>query len=64
MTNFETYRNGLVISDEAMAAIMRKSQNDVEAGRVYSMDEMEAFMNRKVYELTHRMDGHSLMHCS
>lgn len=88
MTNFETYRNGLVdsilstksfeelddklfeascdiggyttheISDEAMTAIMRKSQSDVEAGRVYSMDEMEAFMNRKVYELTHRMDGH------
>ena len=44
------------ISDEAMAAIMRRSQSDVMAGRVYSMDDMEAFMNRKVYELTHRMD--------
>ncbi|MBQ3632137.1 MAG: hypothetical protein II949_13015 [Prevotella sp.] len=46
------------ISDEAMAAIMRKSQSDVEAGRIYSMDDMEAFMNSKVYELTHRMDSH------
>lgn len=45
------------ISDEAMAAIIRRSQQDVAAGRVYSMKDVELFMNQKVYELTHRMDG-------
>lgn len=46
------------ISDEAMAAIITKSQSDVQAGRIISMADMEDFMNRKVYELTHRVDSH------
>ena len=46
------------ISDEAMAAIMMRSQSDALHGRMFSMDEMESFMNRKIDELTHRMDSY------
>ena len=41
----------------ALLNILRKSHEQALAGKTYSMDYVEHFMNDKLYELKHRMDS-------
>ena len=41
--------------NEALKAILRKSHAQALAGETYSMYHVEHFMNKKIYELEHRM---------
>ena len=41
---------------EALISILKKSHAQATAGQTVTMDEVEHFMNDKVYELTHSVD--------
>lgn len=43
-------------SDETMIAIIKKSHAEGLAGKNLSMEQVESIVNRKIYELSHRMD--------
>ena len=43
--------------DDALITILKKSHAQALAGETHSMEEVECFVNNKIYELTHRMDA-------
>ena len=45
-------------NNEALKTILRKSHEQVLAGNTLSMDEVEHFMNNKLYELTNPAGNH------
>lgn len=45
-------------ANEALIAILKKSHAQAMAGETMTMDEVEHFMNDKVYELTHPVDAY------
>ncbi len=45
-------------SNEALKTILNQSHAQVMEGKTLSMDEVERFMNDKVYELTHPVDAY------
>ena len=44
--------------NESLIAILKKSHSQAMSGQTVSMDEVERFMNEKVYELTHQVDAY------
>ena len=45
-------------ANDALIAILKKSHAQAMAGETMTMDEVEHFMNDKVYELTHPVDAY------
>jgi hypothetical protein len=45
-------------ANEALKTILNRSHAQAMAGQAVSMDEVERFMNDKVYELTHPVDAY------
>ena len=45
-------------ANEALKTILNRSHEQAMAGQAVSMDEVERFMNDKVYELTHSVDAY------
>ena len=45
-------------ANEALLTILKKSHAQALAGQIVPMDEVESFMNEKVYELTTPVDAY------
>ena len=45
-------------ANDALKTILTRSHAQAMAGQIVSMDEVERFMNDKVYELTHPVDAY------
>jgi hypothetical protein len=43
-------------NDEALIAILKRSHDNIVAGRSFSQEEAEAFINQRMYEIRDKMD--------
>lgn len=50
----------ITTDEEALIAILRRSHNDVLAGKTYSQEEAESFLDQRMYELRDTMVGTSV----
>ena len=46
--------------EDSLIIALRHSHRQALAGETVSMDEVERFMDDKIYELTHRVDSYSV----
>lgn len=44
-------------NDEALIAILKKSHDDIVAGRTFSQEEAEMFLTQRMYEFRNKMVG-------